>query len=67
MFVGVQGLPVKPPTHVYKQRLGPGVVIREQLPPARAATSGTSAPRKAKKRATASKGFEMSATMAAAH
>ncbi|EIE24610.1 hypothetical protein COCSUDRAFT_40961 [Coccomyxa subellipsoidea C-169] len=63
----LQGLPVKPPTHVYKQRLGPGVVIREQLPPARPATSGTSAPRKAKKRATASKGFEMSATMAAAH
>lgn len=65
----VQGLPVKSPTHVYKQRMGPGMVIREQLPPARTATtaSGTVAPRKAKKRATASKGFEMSATLAAAH
>lgn len=58
---------MKPPTHVYRQRLGPGMVIREQLPPAKATSSGTPAPRRTKKRSTASKGFEMSATMAATH
>ena len=66
----MQGLPVKPPGHVYRQRLAPGVTIREQKQPAAAArpTSRASngAPRKAKKRAPAGgRGFEMSATMAA--
>ena len=63
-----QGLPVKPPNYVYKQRVAPGVVVREQKAPAAASrapgssTAGTA--RKAKKRPAASRGFEMSATMA---
>ena len=63
----VQGLPVKPPNYVYKQRVAPGVVVRERKAPAAASrapgsTAGTA--RKAKKRPAASRGFEMSATMA---
>ena len=64
----VQGLPVKAPNHVYKQRLGQGVTVKQQLPAEQVSSAAAaSAPKKARKRAaTASRGFEMSASMAGA-
>ena len=64
----VQGLPVKAPNHVYRQRLGQGVTVKQQLPAERVSSAAAaSAPKKGKKRAAAaSRGFEMSATMAGA-
>lgn len=63
-----QGLPVKAPNHVFEQRLGQGVTVRQQLPlEAISSAAAAAAPKKAKKRAaTASRGFEMSASMAGA-
>ena len=64
----VQGLPVKAPNHVYKQRLGQGVTVKQQLPAEQVSSAAAAAaPKKARKRAaTASRGFEMSASMAGA-
>jgi len=59
----MQGLPVKAPNHVYKQRMGQGVTVKQQLPAERVSSAAAAAaPKKAKKKAaTASRGFEMSA------
>ena len=59
---------MKAPNHVYKQRVAPGVTVKQQLPAEHVSpAAAAAAPKKAKKRAaTASRGFEMSATMAGA-
>ncbi len=59
---------MKSPNHVYKQRVAPGVTVKQQLPAERVSpAAAAAAPKRAKKRAaTASRGFEMSATMTGA-